>query len=49
VDGFVQPTDAVLIGNIAYVIEYGGTGGHIWKITLPAKSSTGHRTAGKKH
>lgn len=35
VDGFEQPTDAVLIGNTAYVIEYGGRGGHIWKIILP--------------
>jgi glucose/arabinose dehydrogenase/mono/diheme cytochrome c family protein len=32
IDGFVEPSDALLIGNDAYVIEYGGTGGNIWKI-----------------
>ena len=36
VDGFDEPTDDVLVGNILYVIEYGGRSGHIWKITLPA-------------
>jgi glucose/arabinose dehydrogenase len=41
VDGFTSPTDALLIGNVLYVIEYGGkqggnkTGGSLWKITLP--------------
>jgi glucose/arabinose dehydrogenase/cytochrome c5 len=35
VDGFVEPSDAILIGNDAYVIEYGGTGGNIWKISFP--------------
>lgn len=41
VDGFTAPTDAILVGNIAYVIEYGGqqggnkSGGQLWKITLP--------------
>jgi len=49
VDGFQQPTDAVLTGNIVYVIEYGGTGGHIWKITLPAKSGRDHRSEKEKH
>ncbi len=37
VDGFREPTDAILIGNSAYIIEYGGRGGHIWKVTLPGK------------
>jgi glucose/arabinose dehydrogenase len=37
VDGFRDPVDAVLYGNDVYVIEYGGRGGHIWKITLPAE------------
>ncbi|MEJ0105701.1 MAG: hypothetical protein WDO19_25435 [Bacteroidota bacterium] len=35
VEGFEQPTDAVMIGNEVYIIEYGGRGGHIWKVTLP--------------
>lgn len=35
VEGFNQPTDAVLAGNYLYVIEYGGKAGNIWKITLP--------------
>src|SRR5690606_7086752 len=36
VDGFNSPTDAVLVGNTAYVIEYtANTNGRIWKITLP--------------
>jgi len=39
----------VLTGNIVYVIEYGGTGGHIWKITLPAKSGRDHRSEKEKH
>ncbi len=49
VDGFRQPTDAVLIGNIAYVIEYGGRGGHIWKITLPSKAGANRKSTSKKH
>ena len=39
VDGFNEPTDAVLDGNILYVIEYGGRSGRIWKITLPADAT----------
>ncbi|MCF2444925.1 cytochrome c class I [Dyadobacter sp. CY345] len=41
VDNFTSPTDAVIIGNSLYVIEYGGkqggnkSGGSLWKITLP--------------
>jgi glucose/arabinose dehydrogenase/mono/diheme cytochrome c family protein len=35
-EGFKEPSDAVLVGNNLYVIEYGGKGGNIWKITLPA-------------
>ncbi|MEJ7779210.1 MAG: PQQ-dependent sugar dehydrogenase [Daejeonella sp.] len=35
VEGFNSATDAVLIGNTAYVIEYGATGGNIWKIVFP--------------
>jgi glucose/arabinose dehydrogenase len=39
VEGFTEPTDAVLVGNEVYVIEYGGKQGEIWKITLPAKAN----------
>jgi glucose/arabinose dehydrogenase len=36
VEGFKEPTDAVMVGNNVYIIEYGGQGGNLWKITLPA-------------
>ena len=36
VEGFKDPVDAVMVGNDVYIIEYGGNGGNIWKITLPA-------------
>lgn len=49
VDGFQQPTDAVLVGNIAYVIEYGGMGGHIWKVIFPSKTGAGHKSSSKKN
>lgn len=38
VDSFNNPTDAVLIGNELYIIEYGAVQGSIWKLTLPGKS-----------
>lgn len=42
VEGFNQPTDAILVGNQVYVIEYGGrTGGNIWRITLPQDQGVG--------
>jgi len=41
VEGFNEPTDAVLIGNNMYIIEYGGKGGDIWKITLPTDNKSG--------
>jgi hypothetical protein len=43
VEGFTSPTDAILIGNVMYVIEYGGKqggnkgGGSMWKLTFPPK------------
>lgn len=37
VEGFNGATDAVMVGNNVYVIEYGATGGNIWKIILPKK------------
>lgn len=50
VEGFKEPTDAVLIGNEVYVITYGGKGGDIWKITLPTDKKTGEKTSSvKKH
>ena len=39
VEGFSEPTDAVLVGNDVYIIEYGGKEGNIWKISLPAAST----------
>lgn len=36
VDSFNSPTDAVLVGNSLYVIEYDAREGSIWKITLPS-------------
>ena len=38
VEGFVEPSDAILIGDDAYVIEYGGFGGDIWKISFFKRS-----------
>ena len=40
VEGFDQPVDALLVDNVAYVIEYGGQRGNIWKIVFP-KDATG--------
>lgn len=37
VEGFREPTDAVLVGSDAYIIEYSGKAGNIWKITLPGE------------
>jgi glucose/arabinose dehydrogenase len=37
-DSFNNPTDAVLVGNELYVIEYDAREGSIWKITLPSGS-----------
>ena len=34
-DSFNNPTDAVLVGNELYIIEYGNVSGSIWKLTLP--------------
>lgn len=42
VDNFLEPVDAIMIGNEVFVIEYGGKEGNIWKITLPsAKGKAG--------
>jgi glucose/arabinose dehydrogenase len=40
VKGFSAPTDAEMVGNKVYIIEYSGkNGGNIWKITLPTESA----------
>ena len=49
VDGFNEPTDAVLVGNNMYVIEYGGKAGNIWKITLPTDAQQTKKIAMKKN
>lgn len=38
VESFNNPTDAVLVGNDLYVIEYGTVQASIWKVTLPGSS-----------
>ena len=38
VDSFNNPTDAVLLGNSLYIIEYDAKVGSIWKVTLPRGS-----------
>lgn len=54
IDNFTSPTDALLVGNMLYVIEYGGkqggnkNGGSIWKITLPASEKLARKNKSKK-
>ncbi|KAA0991875.1 PQQ-dependent sugar dehydrogenase [Dyadobacter aurulentus] len=54
VDNFTSPTDALLVGNTLYVIEYGGkqggnkAGGSIWKITLPASDKLTKKSKKKR-
>lgn len=54
VDGFTSPTDALLIDNTLYIIEYGGkqggdkSGGSIWKVTLPANPKLANQKRKKK-
>jgi hypothetical protein len=38
VDNFLSPTDAVLIDNQIFVIEYGHRA-NIWQITLPSTAN----------
>lgn len=53
VNNFTAPTDALLVGNTLYVIEYGGkqggnkAGGSLWKITLPANEKMAKKTKKK--
>ena len=48
VDGFNEPTDAVLVNNKMYVIEYGGKGGNLWRITLPKDTVQSKKIVVKK-
>ncbi|GAA4466309.1 hypothetical protein GCM10023189_48170 [Nibrella saemangeumensis] len=41
--GFNSPTDALMIGNVIYVLEYGNPSGSIWKITLPGSKAAVRR------
>ncbi len=45
IEGFKEPTDAVMIGNEVYIITYGGKGGDLWKITLPADEKQNRKKA----
>ena len=48
VEGFAEPTDAILVGSDVYVIEYGGRNGHLWKISLPGKNPGSSSSLKKK-
>jgi len=48
VDSFNNPTDAVLLGNSLYIIEYDAKVGSIWKVTLPAGSKMIKKVRKKK-
>lgn len=54
IEGFTAPTDALLVDNILYIIEYGGkqggnkAGGSIWKVTLPANPKIAKKNRKKK-
>jgi glucose/arabinose dehydrogenase len=48
VEGFKDPVDAVIIGGDMYVIEYGGEGGNIWKISLPEDKTKPKEKISKK-
>jgi mono/diheme cytochrome c family protein len=39
-DNFLEPVDAIMVGNEVFIIEYGGKQGNIWKVTLPAGNAT---------
>ena len=44
VEGFNEPTDAVLVGNNMYIIEYGGKEGNIWKVSLPTGTRSNEKS-----
>jgi glucose/arabinose dehydrogenase len=43
IDSFNNPTDAILVKNVLYIIEYDALEGIIWKITMPSKSKKSRR------
>ena len=49
VEGFKEPTDAVMTANDVYIITYGGKGGDLWKITLPTDKKQNEKAIAKKH
>ncbi|MDX2045689.1 MAG: c-type cytochrome [Chitinophagaceae bacterium] len=44
IEGFREPVDAIMVDNIIYIIEYGGHGGNIWKISLPVDAKSANKT-----
>ena len=48
VDNFLEPVDAIMIGNEAFIIEYGGKQGNIWKIALPSAKNVATKKLAKK-
>ena len=42
-ESFNNPTDAVLVNNELYIIEYDAKEGSIWKVTLPGGSNKGNK------
>jgi hypothetical protein len=54
IEGFTAPTDALLVGNTLYIIEYGGkqggnkAGGGIWKVNLPANEKMAKKSKKKR-
>jgi hypothetical protein len=43
IDSFNNPTDAILVKNVLYIIEYDALEGTIWKITLPSRSKNSRK------
>jgi hypothetical protein len=46
IDSFNNPTDAILVRNVMYVIEYDAVEASIWKITLPSGSKKSRKKQG---
>jgi len=42
-ESFNNPTDAVMVKNDLYIIEYDANEGSIWKVTLPSASKKGNK------
>jgi glucose/arabinose dehydrogenase len=41
VGGFNNPIDAEMVGNVIYVLEYGGSSPKIWKVEMPVAPNCG--------